>query len=514
MPGIVEDYLAWREPIRPYFSGPPRSLFQKAPDARQWDSQLIEAIRAYQRDIGSDAEFTGGEAVVATGQQPGLLGGPLYTVYKAATAVRAAEKLRQRFGVPVAPLFWLGSDDHDFAEASVTHILTKSHTPLAIRYTPRADVSDRPLHAVPLEASLHRLIELAAEQAPGSEYRDLVATFLHESLEQSATFAEWTARILARLFRGSGLIIFSPHLPRARRLSAPIFEREIEEPLATTVLIKRTGDEVASLGYAVQLDKDAADCAFFLEVAGRRRKVTYREGAFHIYGCGTPTPPDEMRALLREHPERFSSNVALRCVLQQGLFPVAAYVAGPGEIAYWAQLGGLFERFNLPMPIVYPRASCVLTTIKLTKLLGKLGISRADLEGGPEPLIERVLVREADKGLLELLQRRRRTIENEAEQLDREVTAKLPSPRAASLRDRIGNELDRFERSVLRADDARVEAARARLVRLCNALAPFRRPQERVYSVFSFLFEHGWDLVPRISGSLDIESFTMNEIEL
>ena len=98
-----------------------------------------------------------------------------------------------------------------------------------------------------------------------------------------------------------------------------------------------------------------------------------------------------MVALVRTEPDRFSANVAMRCIVQQRLFPVAAYVAGPGEVAYWAQFKELFDRYELPMPIVYPRARAVLTTLKLTQLTRKLGLTLDDFGETPEALIDRSL---------------------------------------------------------------------------------------------------------------------------
>jgi len=222
---------------------------------------------------------------------------------------------------------------------------------------------------------------------------------------------------------------------------------------------------------------------------------------------------DELLGVLDEEPERFSPNVALRTIVQQRLFPVAAYVAGPGEIAYWGQFKPLFELLNLQMPVVYPRAQCVLTTAKLTKLKTKLGLNGANVDWtSPDDLITHAMRSGASNPLVAAFQNRRVSVEQEMKSLEADL-AKAPVP-AATLTERVTSAFDNYERMLLRADEARYETVRQQVARLCNTFAPFRKPQERVYTIVSFLFEHGWDLVPRIVREIDVEHFELNEIEL
>ena len=517
MRDLTADYLAGIPEVLAFFACPHGDIFKSPPVARAWDHDLAEALTAYQEALGGRASFTGNEAVVATGQQPGIFAGPLYTIYKAATAIVLAKEVGERSGIPCTPVFWIAGDDHDFEEARIAHFLTKSNERMALMYAPKHNVEGLPMYRVPLEDSLHALVDEAARRTRGSEFRAEVAVFLHGSLDASVSLADWTARLILRLFRDTPLAVFSPHVPAARRLAAAVLEREVREPLAGTRLINEAGQRLRGLGYPQQVVKAPNECCFFVEMGGRRRKVVFDDNQFHLPEEQMACRVDDMLALLRSAPERFSPNVALRCIVQQHLFPVAAYVAGPGEAAYWAQFKPLFEHFGQAMPIVYPRARCALTSIKLSKLMRGFGFELGDVARETEDeLLQRALRASSRAPAHEVLQRHRGKVETALRALtaDLEGVDKTAGDASRKLESRAASELGRLERIILGGDDAHTAAVRKQVARLRIALAPGRKPQERVYTVFSFLFEHGWGLAARLVEELDIESFAMKEVEL
>src|SRR5690606_27894596 len=233
-----------------------------------------------------------------------------------------------RTGVRHVPVFWVGSDDHDFEETRSAHFLGKGDEPFTLTYAPAAGVDGRPMFRVPLEASLGEFIDRAAAETRGSEQRDGVVRFLRESLAQSDSFADWTARQLAWLFRGTPLLIVAPHWPAVRRLATPVLLREIEEPLRSTALLNGAGARLQELGYPPQVTKGDRECNFFLLVGDRRCKVVYDGGAFVLPETGQRFTVESLRDLAASEPERFSPNVALRCLVQQRVLSPAAYVAG------------------------------------------------------------------------------------------------------------------------------------------------------------------------------------------
>ncbi|HRI88174.1 MAG TPA: bacillithiol biosynthesis cysteine-adding enzyme BshC [Candidatus Hydrogenedentes bacterium] len=513
MKSIYSAYVEDAQDLAPFYSGSPRSLLSSVPAVGPLYPGLAESLTVYQGALGGSARAPVGDvSVIVTGQQPALFTGPLYTIYKAATAIRLAARLSKASGTPCVPVFWLASDDHDFEEARTAYALTKQHAPMAFTYSPERDVTSRAMYRVPVESSLHAMVDALAEAVPGSEFKDDVRAFLHSSLDEATSFSDWTARLLARLFRDTPLLFFTTELPVMRAASVDILAREIAEPLWSSTRVNESGARLQSLGYETQLAKGATDCGFFLDIEGKRCKVVYEQRDFVVPATGWRYTADELQHMLVAEPERFSPNAALRTVVQQRLFPAVAYVGGPGEVAYWGQFKALFDDLQMRMPVVYPRAQGRITTAKLNKLLHRCGVQVDELLAPIEQIEERALRNAAAGPGMDALANCRREIERCLAELERKLSdAKAPS---LGVRERVITELDKAQRALERSDATRVETVKQNVARICNTFAPGRKPQERVYTVFSYLFEHGWGLVPRLTEAIDIESFATSEIEL
>lgn len=515
MRDLLTDYHARRPELMQFYAVPPEAVFNGLAKPR-WDRSLVDAINASQERLGATARIAGNETVIVTGQQPGLLTGPLYTIYKAVTAINLARAVHERTGAPCVPLFWVAGDDHDFEETGHVHLLTKHHQPLRLAYTPSADIAGMSMHRVPLEPSLHALVDAAADAALASEHAAGVRAFLHDSLDASASFSDWTARLLARLFVGTPLVVFSPDLPEARALARPVVAAAIRSPLLVTEVLRDTAARIEAAGYAPQVEKRPGECAFFLESEGRRRKVVFRDGHFILPATRQSFTQDELLALLDKSPEIFSPNVALRCAVQQQLLPASAYVAGPGELAYWAQLGPVFKEWGLRPPAVYPRARCVITYEKSRKLLDESGFTAADAAGSVEELTARALRNTAESPALNLVRARRTVVEDEIRRLADDLAPLdvQAADMAGHLRNQLAGRMDRLEWVIARGDEAHRRAVRERVLRVTNELAPGRKPQERVYSVFSYLFDQGWPLVGRLLDEVRLDRPTVQEVQL
>lgn len=519
MADLLDDYTRAEPALRAAYAGAPENVAAHAIPPRPWDPALVAELRTYQTRLDGRSDFKGDEGVIITGQQPGIFTGPLYTIYKAITAVRLARTLREETGTPFVPVYWVGGDDHDFEEISQVHLLSKTHTAVPLRLEPSPGQAARSIHRIPVDPALHDLVDVAARHAAGSEFAGAIQSFLHQSLDAAENLAEWHARLIARLFRDTPLVVFTPDLPAARRAAIPVFEREIRDPLASTGHVNAGGARLEAAGYGAQVVKADDACTFFLEESGKRCRVRFADGEFHLPDTESSYTREQLLDLLHREPGRFTANVALRCIVQQHLFPARAYVAGPGELAYWGQLKDLFGYFDLPMPVVYPRARAVLTSVKTNKLLRKYGLAPADLNGAALDLEERALRAGEPHPALEVLARHRAALEAEAVAMKDDFQAlgkpgKAAADPAGQFEATVRQGLDHLERQLLRADENRTETVRNQLARLATELAPERKPQERYYTLFSWLFQHGWDLVPRLADALDHRDFSLHEVEL
>lgn len=517
---LYEGYMKGLPAVRAQFAEAPESLFDQPLKSRRWASGISEGLNRYQSLLGVEkAPARGDEPVIITGQQPGLFTGPLYTLYKAITAVQLAEEFEQR-GQTCVPVFWTAGDDHDFEEVRTAWFLNRRHEVLPLTYQPddaRYQTGETPLYRVPLSRQIHTLIDAAADACPNSEQTPAIRDFLHETAEQAVSVSHWFSMLMSRLFSHATLRIFEPHLPEARQAAMPIFRKEIETPLQSTRLLIETGMKLDSLGFSAPIQRDPTACNFFVEVDGRRCKVIFEDGRYSVGKREMVLSTGEMLDLLDTAPERFSANVALRPIVQQFLFSPAAYVAGPGEIAYWAQLKPLFSFFDLEMPVVYPRIRAVLTTIKINKILRRHDLSIPDVLAG-NTLLSSMLAQETDAPTVRAFSANKSAVQTALEHLVTAVqnadNTGVANKASETFRRTIEKELDRFERALLYADKEKRAVVEERLARLSNTLLPGGKPQERVFSVFSFLFEYGFPLIETMLKRFNPAEKGLQELEL
>ncbi len=522
MSGLLQRYASGDPAVMEWFAAAPESLTATAPPGRSWDLPLAEALRALQPKLGLAREFRGDEPVIITGQQPGLFLGPMYTLLKAVTAVRLAREMRERHGGACVPVFWVASEDHDFEEVRRAWFRDNAGGIIERVYTPAdnsgaaADVAGLPMHKVPADASLHGWIDELAAACAGSELTGETAALLHDTLSEAASVSNWFARLMAALFKDTDMIIFAPHMQTARAAGARVIRGEIESPLETTRLLAEAGEGMRAAGLEPAIVRAEDACNFFLMVGGRRRKVLYRRGRFELpEEEGLSYGQAELLELLAAEPGRFSPNVALRPVVQQVLFPCAAYVAGPGEVAYWAQLKRVFARFSVDMPVVWPRARAVMITPKERRRLNETGLTVDDLMLPERECLDRALDAEAAPPVLEKVARRRAEAGTALEALEGEL-AGVPGDGAAmvrKMREHLNGGFDRIEARLRRGDEDRLRRATQELERLRGSLAPMRKPQERVFSPFSYLFSQGPGLVARLLDELSLDYTRTQEVE-
>ncbi|MCF6286802.1 MAG: bacillithiol biosynthesis cysteine-adding enzyme BshC, partial [Candidatus Hydrogenedentes bacterium] len=508
MAALLTDYLDESAELLANYAAPAAAILSHPIPPRPWDGALADEMTRYQTLLGAPKDVDGNAGVFITGQQPGIFTGPLYTIYKAITALQLSERATKDTNETFAPVYWVGGDDHDFDEISRVHLLTKHHSAVPLKLDAEANQPAVSIFRLPAQKELHALVDQAAAEAPGSEFAPSIAEFLHESLEASSNLSEWHARLMARLFRDTPLLIFTPELQAARKAAIPVFEREIEMPLDSTARLNEGGVRLEEAGYGAQVVKDGDNCNFFVEHKNMRCRVRYVDGNFLLPDTGEKFSPNAMLDWLHQEPERFTANVALRCVVQQHLFPVRAYVAGPGELAYWGQLKGVFEHFDTPMPIVYPRIRAVLTSLKTNKLLAKYGLRPEDLNLPVAALEETALRSGQQDPSLALLEKRRAALNEVLQGLQADFDALGKKGRggaalAAQFSGQVQQSMVHLEQNLLRADKTRTETVRRQIARLTTELAPERKPQERYYTLFSWLFHYGWDLIPTLVEQLD-----------
>jgi bacillithiol synthase len=432
--------------------------------------------------------------VVIGGQQPGLLTGPLYTIYKAISIIKLAEELRSQFPYEFVPLFWNASDDHDWAEVNHTYLIGGDGRLQRLEYPLDRQFAGRSVGEIPLDRGALTVIQQVSGLLTGQGFAEEVEGLLLETAEVSSTFGEWFSRLMLILFHRYGLIVVEPGLPDLKRLAIPLFEQALEAPLAPSQLANAAGDALEGRGYQRQIHKDPALCSFFLRENGRREAVRYVRGAFHV-GSQTYSKA-ELKCMLDDNPERFSPNALLRPVMSEFLFPTAAFIGGAGELNYFAQTRGIYQYFDVPMPVPHLRLGCTLIEPSTARILEKYDLPLLALRDPDRMLTEWIRAR-ADIASPQLWQGLREQVYRPFADLKGAVRAIDPTLETSLegtlnyMMVRIG----RFEKKLVRHLKKAEHLTATQLRQAAEALFPGRGFQERTFNGLSYLSRYGMDFI-------------------
>ncbi|MFN2572475.1 MAG: bacillithiol biosynthesis BshC [Gemmatimonadales bacterium] len=417
--------------------------------------------------------------VVTTGQQPVLFTGPLYTLYKALSAMALAQRLEKERGTPVVPVFWVAGDDHDFAEANHAWVLDREGEPaqVVLRERPH-EAPQLPMFREMLGPDIRTALAALDAALPESESKPEVWRWLESCYRPETSIADAAAEALNQLLgsRGSGLAIFRAHERSAKRVAAPWILRALDERLAdglTPVLLE------GQLGRD-RLRKDGAD--FVARRSGERFTRT------------------QLETIAADAPERLSPNVLLRPVIEAALFPTLAYVGGPGEMEYLPESAPLFANLGVAPQAAVPRWSGVIIEARVDKILTKHGLTPADFDSPPGTLENRLAKAElpedvgaALNALREDVESRYATLADAVRQVDPTLERTVQSARNAALAGT--NDIEKKLIASLKRTQGTLQS---QLARARAALVPGGKPQERVLTPASFLARYGSTLLDQI----------------
>ena len=482
---LLRDLAAGSERAARFFSVPPRdpaAAAAGASGARPGGSALPAAVAedlvTHQRRCDGDelsvanaeALAAGRAACIVTGQQAGLLGGPVYTAYKIASAVRLARQVAERTGRRCVPVFWLASEDHDIGEANHT-FGTKADGEIG-RVSFRAS-GGREVRRLPVDdemaGSVARYFDHLLPAGDRPRARRAYA------LDGQRTFTAWVARSWMRLFAGTGLVVVEPAL--LRPACGELFERALAERAAVAEALAAVARDLREAGYRVPLDPATAGTPFHVGADGTRVRVA-DAGSLLRRGAVDATV--------------LSTDAALRPVFADAVLPNLAHVVGAGEMAYHAMLKPLYALFGVAQPAVLPRRSLTFLTEDEAVALERYGIT------AEEALTGRVHPGEATHRLLgdgdaAEFERVAAQIRTAFRPLAERVSAVDPSLARTwqRSRDHALRGLDRLRARTGRAVLARRGYSPEALHRVLNQIRPRGRLQERVFPVPHFLARFG-----------------------
>jgi bacillithiol synthase len=444
--------------------------------------------------------FVDGEGLaITTGQQPGLFGGPLYSVYKALTAAALARRVERLLGVPVIPVFWVASEDHDWDEVRRLTMPDPANELVELELPVPEGAGDAPLHRVVPGASLAKLRDALVEGLPASDFRPDVVADLEATYNDASTLPGAFAGLLERQLAEAGVFLLSPETPAAQRAALPVLLAEAEGSVARAGAMAARAAELDDAGLTVQVPILDGGVNLFLE-GKRGRDRLFLEDAeageeprFRLRRSGESLSLSDLRRIAAEDPARLSPNVLLRPVVESVLVPTLAYVAGPGETAYYAQTAPVFDAHGIGQPIIHPRLSATVVEAKIGKVLEKFDLPLAALSRPHHEVAGDLLREDLPDEVRRALGALRGSIAKGAKELTEAVRAVDPtlSGPVEHLRNQGFSLIDDVEKKVVQARKRESGIALQQLAKAQLHLFPGGKPQERVFPAVYYTVRYG-----------------------
>ncbi len=529
MSPLANDYIYAYDKVAEFFNGDFRDLnsFQRQKDiagSRDVDRGslgdiLLEQNREYgcgNRTIENIERLTREQAcVIITGQQVGLFSGPLYTIYKCLTALKLTEHLNQTCKGSYVPVFWLASDDHDFAEIDHINLLDSDNQLEKIHYKSPMSHLKIPASDLVLTSEVSNCIQRLDDLTRNSEFKPGILSHLRDAYRVDLTFTQAFARWMTRLFKSYGLVFVDASHPGLKKRGKKVFALEIAEHSPSTIQVLETSGKLRHAGYHSQVQLHEGILNLFL-AEKERRTVQKKRDDFIIKEVGRTYAKKEFLALLNEKPELFSPNVLLRPIYQDALFPTVAYVGGPGEIAYFAQMKGVYESFGLPMPVIYPRKSVTLIEKNINNVLKKYDINIREIWEDADKIITEVVKKRIPASIEEVFRRASSRLGQEFQLIKQEIVAFDPAlEKSADLASRrMDQQLKFLEQKILGAAKKRDKTIKQQLLKAKNSLYPGNHLQERIFNIVPYLIKYDYALVDVLYESIEMENFDHQVIKL
>ncbi len=500
MSRLFLDYCSGEPAARRFYGDSDPDQWQQRPELPAHWTEIVDILGRQNPGGAAAASLEAlrqGAGTVLTGQQVGLFGGPLFVPLKAATAVARARHSTQA-GHPHVPIFWLASEDHDFAEINhVSFPFRREVRKLVYEPAPEAAV---PVGGILLDGPIEPLLEQAGELLGWSDALEA----LNQAYQAGRTFAQAFADFYRRAFAAQGLLVFDARGREVHRLGAPVLRAAIERADELHEALAERDSMLQAAGYHVQVAVAPHSSLLFLfdkrtgaRVGLKRTPATTAEPDGLWQAGRERCSTSDLLGILESEPERISPSALLRPLFQDYLFSTSLTIGGPAEVAYFAQSQVLFERILGRMTPVQPRFSATLVEPDIAELLRR-----------HELTLDRVFSASQD-GLAQLLAARalpidgKRKLAAAGNALDSELNALLEwmhgmdaglGRSADTAASKMRYQMNRLRRLAARFQMQKEESLARHAQAIHNALFPGGHLQERVHGAAWYYARHGFEL--------------------
>lgn len=454
---------------------------------------------------------------VITGQQLGLLGGPLYTIYKTVTVLKLCSYLSERYdNYNFVPVFWLEGDDHDFDEVRSVNIFNENNELIKLNYTDEEideDLNRGSVGFLKFKDSINKFIAEYESYLRDTEFKPSIMERIKTFYSSNKTFKDSFRELIFWLFDEYGLIIFDPQDTEVKKLLQNIFKKEISNFRSHTENLVNTS---ASLEEKYHAQVKIRPINLFYNYDEGRYIVEPIENEFRLKGKRKKFSFEELNNLIETAPEKFSPNVLLRPICQDFLFPTGFYVGGPSEIAYFGQILPLYKFYQIDPAIVYPRSSITILEKSIKTILEKYNLGVADIFTDSKKLKDKVVNKISDNNLEEIFKEASNEINLEFDKLKEKlfVIDKTISDLTSKYRQKILGYMNELNQKAADAQKKRYEITLRQIDKASINLYPNLNLQEREMNFFYFANKYGTILLKKIYDEMALNKFEHQIIEV
>lgn len=443
---------------------------------------------------------------VFSSQQTAIFGGPMYTIYKALTAAKLAEKFQETLKCPVVPCFWMATDDHDFEEVRWASFLQRSGELTTTSYNPSNDPSGIPVAEITFDENVKELVESVESSLIDTEFKRALVESVKEFYSPGRKLSEAFARLFNYFLGDRGIILVDPNFPGMKDFFIGVFTREILYHTKTQQLFEQRTGQLLKNGYHAQVHKTGENLNLFYHDRGRRNLVIYGD-SYCPDGSSDKFLPEELLKIAEKSPQRFSTNVLLRPLAQCAAFPTLCQVVGPSELAYFAQIEPLFEFFEVPFPVVYPRSGMTIVEPQIKRILNKYKLNlpelKSELEGTIGRVVEKLFPSETAEAVMSLQDHFNGDLEKYAGMLQK--TDLEGYQLIINFKKHIDYKLKQLQKKLKTTNKKRHKELASQIRRTYAFLFPANKLQERVISPVYYANKFGPESFHKIFEALEVD---------
>jgi bacillithiol synthase len=466
--------------------------------------------------LKSDDTFT-----VVTGQQVSLYTGPLYTIYKTITTIKLAKNLKERFPqFNFIPVFWMEAEDHDLDEANHIFLIDKQNELVRVGFESEDTQGDensrkntKPVGSILLDEMINSINEQLRSNLLDTDFKDKIMQVISSAYSEGSDFKTAFALKMNSIFKSHGVVYIDPSDPEIKRLLSPVFEKElVSSPKLCESLITTSAE--LEKNYDLQVKPKVINI-FFLH-NGNRLLIEPRDGdKFALKNSKRRFEKEEILNLLQESPELFSPNVVLRPICQDYLLPTVAYVGGPGEISYFAQLKPAYAHYDITMPVIFPRASVSIIEGKISKFMNNFNVKFEEI------FLHNVLVSKVVEKLSEV------KVDEEISKYQDDVnkmfydmknmTAKVDQSLlnlVDNMKEKTKQNIEQFRQKLINAQAKKSDNTTSQIDKVTNNIFPEHSLQERILNIVYFLNKYDEDFIKKLFREIDALNFNHQVIEM